>query len=282
MNGSVLICTDLDRTLLPNGKQPESPDARRRFTRFAAREEVRLAYVTGRHLALVEKAIANYVLPRPDFVIADVGTSLYEAADDCWRRCADWDEQFAAKWAGMDHTSIRLLFADMIELQLQEAARQSRYKISFYVPLYTDRRTLLPAMQQRLERHGVKASLIWSIDDPAGIALLDVVPESATKFHAIEYLMQREGFTPENTVFAGDSGNDLPVLSSSLLTILVANATGDVREEALQLSAARATSDSLYLAKGEFMGMNGNYSAGILEGVAHFLPQTRAWMGEDG
>jgi HAD superfamily hydrolase (TIGR01484 family) len=281
MNGSVLICTDLDRTLLPNGKQPESPAARRRFAEFAAREEVRLAYVTGRHLALVEKAIANYVLPRPDFVIADVGTSLYESAEDCWRRRADWDEQFVVEWGGMDHTSIRLLFADIIELQLQEAAKQSRYKLSFYVPLYTDKHTLLPAMQQRLERHRVRASLIWSIDDPAGIALLDVVPESATKFHAIEFLMQSEGFTPENTVFAGDSGNDLPVLSSPLLTILVANATEDVREEALQLSAYHGTSDSLYLAKGGFMGMNGNYSAGILEGVAHFLPQTRAWMGED-
>ena len=280
MNGSILICTDLDRTLLPNGNQPESPDARRRFACFAAREEVRLAYVTGRHLALVEKAIANYVLPRPDFVIADVGTSLYESADDSWRRRADWDEQFASEWGGMDHTAIRLLFADMIELQLQGAAKQSRYKLSFYVPLYTDKHTLLPAMQQRLERHQVRASLIWSIDDPAGIALLDVVPESATKFHAIKYLMHREGFTPENTVFAGDSGNDLPVLSSPLLTILVANATEDVREEALQLSAYHGTSDSLYLARGDFMGMNGNYSAGILEGVAHFLPQTRAWMGE--
>jgi hypothetical protein len=29
------------------------------------------------------------------------------------------------------------------------------------------------------------------------------------------------------------------------------------------------------------MGMNGNYSAGILEGIAHFLPQTRAWLEED-
>jgi len=281
MNGAILICTDLDRTLLPNGNQPESHDARRRFASFAARKEVTLAYVTGRHLALVEKAIANFVLPRPDFVIADVGTSLYESAGDCWLRRADWDEQFASEWGGMDHTAIRLLFADLIELQLQGAARQSRYKLSFYVPLYTDKHALLPAMQQRLERQRVKASLIWSIDDPAGIALLDVVPESATKFHAIEYLMRREGFAPENTVFAGDSGNDLPVLSSSLLTILVANATGDVRDEALQLSAARGTSDSLYLAKGDFMGMNGNYSAGILEGVAHFLPQTRAWMGED-
>jgi hydroxymethylpyrimidine pyrophosphatase-like HAD family hydrolase len=181
----------------------------------------------------------------------------------------------------MDHTSIRLLFADMIDLQLQEAAKQSRYKISFYVPIYSDKRALLPAMQQRLEKHHVRASLIWSIDEPAGIALLDVVPASATKFHAVQFLMQREGFAPENTVFAGDSGNDLEVLSSSLCAVLVANASGDVREEALQLAAARGTSDSLYLAKGDFMGMNGNYSAGILEGVAHFLPRTRTWMTGD-
>jgi sucrose-6F-phosphate phosphohydrolase len=281
VNASMLICTDLDRTLLPNGKQPESPDARRRFARLAAHDEVRLAYVTGRHLALVEKAITNYVLPQPDYVIADVGTSLYESADDCWHRRTDWDEQFAVDWGDMDHTSIRLLFADMIDLQLQEAAKQSRYKISFYVPMYTDRHTLLPAMQQRLEKHHVRASLIWSIDEPAGIALLDVVPASATKFHAVEFLMQREGFAPENTVFAGDSGNDLEVLSSALRAVLVANATGEVREEALQLATARGTSDSLYLAKGDFMGMNGNYSAGILEGVAHFLPQTRGWIAED-
>jgi hypothetical protein len=90
--------------------------------------------------------------------------------------------------------------------------------------------------------------------------------------------MRREGFAPENSVFAGDSGNDLPVLSSSLRTVLVANAAEEVREEALHLSATRGTSDSLYLARGDFLGMNGNYSAGILEGVAHFLPETLAWM----
>jgi HAD superfamily hydrolase (TIGR01484 family) len=274
----VLICTDLDRTLLPNGKQPESPDARRCFARLAGCDRVTLAYVTGRHLALVEKAITNYVLPRPDYVIADVGTSLYESRAGCWHRRADWDDEFASDWGDMDHASIRLLFGDVIDLQLQEAAKQSRYKLSFYVPMYTDKHSLLGTMQQRLERHGVNASLIWSIDEPAGLVLLDVVPAAATKFHAVEFLMKRQGFTPDNTVFAGDSGNDLPVLTSMLRAVLVANAGDEVREEAAQLSAARGTADRLYMARGGFMGMNGNYSAGILEGVAHFLPQTRGWM----
>ena len=278
MSGRILICTDLDRTLLPNGKQPESPGARQCFARLAAREEVGVAYVSGRYLALVEKAITNYVLPKPDFVIADVGTSLYEYVDDCWRRRVDWDAQFAPDWGDMDHASIRLLFNDIIDLQLQEAAKQSRYKLSFYVPLYTDRHALLPVMQERLDRHDVNASLIWSIDEPAGIALLDVVPASATKYHAVEFLMHSEGFTLENTVFAGDSGNDLPVLTSPFHAVLVANATDEVREEAWQMSASRGTADSLYLARGGFMGMNGNYSAGILEGVVHFLPDARAWI----
>ena len=108
--------------------------------------------------------------------------------------------------------------------------------------------------------------------------LLDVLPERATKYHAIRFLMGHKGFSEQDTVFAGDSGNDLPVLSSSLRTVLVANAAEEVREEAQHLSATRGTSDSLYLARGDFLGMNGNYSAGILEGIAHFLPETLAWM----
>jgi hydroxymethylpyrimidine pyrophosphatase-like HAD family hydrolase len=72
----ILLATDLDRTLLPNGEATESPGARAAFARVAARPEVALAYVTGRHRALVEDAIAEYVLPRPDYVIGDVGTTI--------------------------------------------------------------------------------------------------------------------------------------------------------------------------------------------------------------
>ena len=90
MDAPILLATDLDRTLLPNGSQPESPAARQRFSRLAARPEVQLAYVTGRHRELVEAAIAEYELPRPDFVIADVGTSLYEIDVHDWRQMRDW------------------------------------------------------------------------------------------------------------------------------------------------------------------------------------------------
>ena len=53
----VLLCTDMDRTIIPNGFQPEPADARKQFSDFCERDEVKLAYVTGRHVSLVPHAL---------------------------------------------------------------------------------------------------------------------------------------------------------------------------------------------------------------------------------
>jgi sucrose-6-phosphatase len=54
--------------------------------------------------------------------------------------------------------------------------------------------------------------------------------------------------------------------------VLVKNAPPEVREEAVRIADERQTRDALYLAKGGYLQMNGNYSAGILEGIAHYHP----------
>ena len=64
MADRLLICTDLDRTLIPNGTQPESSAARKHFAMLVDHPDVTLAYVSGRHRALVEAAIERYRLPR--------------------------------------------------------------------------------------------------------------------------------------------------------------------------------------------------------------------------
>ena len=103
---------------------------------------------------------------------------------------------------------------------------------------------------------------------------------SANKRHAIEFLMEQLGFDLSNTVFAGDSGNDLAVLASPIQSVLVANASVEVQHEAKQLALNMGQADALYFADGDFLGMNGNYSAGILEGVAHFMPETLDLIGK--
>ena len=278
MTARLLLCSDLDRTLLPNGPQPESPGARERFVRFVSRPEVMLVYVTGRHRELVEQAIANYRLPRPDFVIGDVGTTIFEVTDKGWRLQQAWQDEIAPDWAGLEHADIRALLGGVKLLQLQEMAKQNIHKLSYYVPLYADHVALLDEVRQCLVQHNVNASLVWSIDEPAGLGLLDVLPSRANKLHAVEFLMQQCGFSYADTVFAGDSGNDLPVLSSAIPAVLVANASAEVRAAAQQQAAALGHSRRLYLAAGGWLGMNGNYSAGVLEGIIHFIPQTEAWL----
>lgn len=281
MRDEILICTDLDRTLLPNGLAPESPGARRVFASLAARPEVQLAYVTGRHRELVIDAIEEFTLPVPDYVIGDVGTSIYHVDHGQWTLSKDWHNYIAESWHGLDHDALAYLFSDIGDLQQQEAEKQNTYKLSYYAPADSDVPELLIAMQQRLDSRQINASLIWSVDETGNIGLLDVLPENATKLHAVEFLMHAIGIERQRTVYAGDSGNDLPVLTSPIQSVLVANASDDVRTEAVKMAADNNTSDSLYLARGGFMHMNGNYSAGILEGVAHYLPHTAAWLQQE-
>jgi len=277
----ILICTDLDRTLLPNGKQPESPGARAAFTRLVSRPEVTLAYVSGRHRELVQNAIRDYELPLPDWVIGDVGTTIYQVRAGVWLHWSEWEQNVSKDWRGLTASDLRPLFSDLQSLRLQEESKQNRYKLSYYLPLPTDILALKKEMSRRLNLARMAASLIYSVDKSSSTALLDVLPALATKLHAVEFLMQKQGFDYTNTVFAGDSGNDLPVLTSALPSVLVANADCDVVEQAKTQALQQGTMASLYLAQGGFLGMNGNYSAGILEGIAHYHPDTRLWMEKD-
>jgi hypothetical protein len=280
MTDKLLVCTDLDRTLIPNGPQSESPGAREHFAHLAGRPEVTLAYVSGRHRALVEKAMTNYCLPTPDFVIGDVGTTIYHVGpEQQWIRQDAWEEEISVDWVGKRHADLKLLLHGIKDLRLQECSKQNRHKLSYYVPLQSNRERLSVLINQRFEEHGIRASLIWSSDEPVGIGLLDILPARASKYHAIEALMRLHGFTHENTVFCGDSGNDLEVLASPIRAVLVANAQPVVREFALQRAESLDYVAQLYIARGGFMSMNGNYSAGMLEGIAHYHPQTVEWMG---
>lgn len=275
----LLICTDLDRTLIPNGPEPESIEARRYFAALVSRPEVQLAYVSGRHKSLVQEAIKNFVLPTPDFVIGDVGATIYQLPDKHnWQKLTQWDAHISQDWAQHSHEDLKTLLANIALLRPQEFVKQNDYKLSYYLPLKIDQAALEQEIRKRFNQHGIKASLIWSLDEPAGVGLLDILPASASKLHAIEALMEIEGYTQANTVFSGDSGNDIEVLASPIASTLVANAQPEVKALAETLSANQQCLDQLYIAKGDFEGMNGNYSAGILEGIVHYFPQIKVCL----
>lgn len=272
MPDDLLVCTDLDRTLLPNGPQPESPGARKRFAALVARPEVRLAYASGRSLDSVCEAMRIYALPRPDFIIADVGASIHRPRDGGWQRLEEWHARIAPDWGDADHRAIKSMLKEVDGLRAQEPAKQERFKLSYYVPLYLDQIAVKASIAERLQPRGVHVQQIFSIDELRGIGLLDLLPAGASKYRAIEFLLEVLGLSRDACLFAGDSGNDMEVLISPIPAVLVANGSEDVRREALARATRSGNADSLYCAHGGLDGMNGNYAAGILEGVARFHP----------
>lgn len=268
----LLLCTDMDRTVIPNGFQPEPASARREFKTFCQRPDVKLAYVTGRHVSLVKGAIKNYALPMPDFAITDVGTKIYQIDKGHWQQMADWEAEIDQDWHGHSHAQLKALLTPISELRLQESSKQNTHKLSYYLPLYLDKDTIIARIETYMTEAGIEASILWSVDEPKNIGLLDVLPKHATKLHAIEFLQARLGYSSKEVIFAGDSGNDLPVLTSGVQSVLVANASDEIKKAALQLSQHNGHGEALYLAENEARNNNGNYSAGVLQGVAHFAP----------
>jgi HAD superfamily hydrolase (TIGR01484 family) len=263
----------MDRTLLPNGSAAESPEAMPLFKRLVERDNVQVAYVSGRSRALIEKAMQEYDLPAPDFVIGDVGTNIYTVADDEWTAWDDWHDEIKHSWRGLTYEDLHQCLQDIEGLRLQEEFKQNHFKLSYYVPADIDTDSLLEDVRTRLTDLSVDYSAIWSVDEANHQGLLDILPASASKYHAVEYLLRRNSCDVGNTLFAGDSGNDLDVLCSPLRAVLVANATDIVKEQAEHLAILRGQQDALYIAGGGYLGMNGNYVAGILEGVYHYYPR---------
>ena len=270
----ILICSDLDRTIIPNGYQEESALARPVFRQLAKHLNIYLAYVSGRDKQLIFDAIEEFYLPAPNYAIGDVGTTLYRIINGNWQLSDAWSDEISQDWKGLNWEEMAEYFEDMQEIQLQELEKQNQYKLSFYTDQNIDHRQLKKNIRVILARKGIHANIIWSVDEIGSKGLLDIIPARANKLHAIEFLMQQEQFSEDRTVFAGDSGNDLDVLTSGLQAILVKNATDEVRKEAVGLLSEKHMMHRLYLPEGDFAGMNGNYTAGVIEGLVHFIPET--------
>lgn len=272
-----LLCSDLDRTLIPNGLQPESPRAREMLRALVDRHAICVVYVTGRNQALVEDAVAAFDLPWPDAVIGDVGTRIWSTFDQRWTPWAQWDALIRREWDGAVREQAQANADAVDALQRQDASCQTPYKLSFFCPAARLEETA-KLLRKRFASAQLPARVIASVDEVSDQGLIDVLPKRASKRSAIEMVMGAWGFPHWATVCAGDSGNDLPFLTSALQAVLVANATETVREQALSMAHAQGQIDNLYLARGGKQGMNGNYAAGVIEGFAHFVPEARGWL----
>jgi len=274
----VLLCTDMDRTVIPNGMQTEAKNARADFTQFCALPSVTLAYVTGRHLGLMQQAVDEYHLPQADYAITDVGTRIYQQKDNQWHSIEAWETEIDLDWRILKPAQIQSSLNDIAGLSLQEPQKQNPHKISYYIDLnQLNEQACLNVVQKHLDPLAVQTNLIWSIDETTNTGLLDILPPRANKLHAINFLQHYLNYAEQEVVFAGDSGNDLEVLISPVQSVLVANATEELKAQTVSLVSERKTESQFYQAI-NVIENSGHYSAGVLQGVVHYLPEFKPYI----
>jgi len=273
---SYILCSDLDRTLIPNGQSPSNMHALPALHELIELIDLKIVYVSGRNIKMVNQAIATYSLPKPDIAITDVGSQIYEYSNNSWEENSDWHTRLLASWHNEKIAQLNVMLSALTELKTQETAKQSKFKLSYYCPNCSTQEHVLQVenkIKPLCQDLGLNVNIISSIDETSATGLLDILPGNASKLEAIQFIAEQNAYDIDKLVFAGDSGNDVSVLTSSFKSILVNNAQPSVKKWVEALSKTHNRSDRLFIARGDFLGLNGHYCSGILEGLNHYFPE---------
>lgn len=198
------LATDLDGTFVGDS------DALGKLLYFfeEAAYEVALVYVTGRHLASAQLLMEEERLPIPDLLITDVGTSIYQSDG---QEDADWRASMLQDWQPDEIAEIAASFSTLKRQQLPDDRR-----VSFTV---TKDLGEVDKFRKALNSHGLPHSFIFSSNRD-----IDVLPGSAGKGKALEYALDQYAADDIQLLIAGDSGNDMDMLSLGHPSVIVGNA----------------------------------------------------------
>ncbi|MFD8750004.1 HAD-IIB family hydrolase [Kitasatospora sp. NPDC059577] len=201
---SRILVTDLDGTLL-GGTQ----DDRRRLRDALARHpEVTPVFATGRGLASLREVLRDPLVPRPRWIIADVGATVIDGTD--LTRVDPVQEQLRTGWPGADrvHAALRRFPGLTYQHGVVQDGRCSYH-------LAPDRLTdeLTAAVE------GLGCTWEYSAD-----RYFDVLPPGASKGNALRVLAGKLGWQPEEILVAGDSLNDLSLYRLGTHAVVVGEA----------------------------------------------------------
>lgn len=258
-----ILATDLDGTFLPLDHIPENRQDLQTLLSGLERQRVPLVYVTGRYLASVERVLEQYQLPRPDWLICDVGTSIYQ-------QDASGQLQLTAAYHAYQETRItefpREQLIEGLEifsaLRQQEPERQGPFKLSYYAD-WEQMPALSHELQNFLQQRQIPWDLISSRDPFTHRALIDFLPHGISKAEALRWWSRSNQQDTESIVYAGDSGNDYAAFIAGFRTIIVGNADRELAEGVRQIHQQRGFLNRLHLATRPA-------TSGVLEGCRAF------------
>ncbi len=259
----LVLATDLDGTFIPlDGNRQQIADLRE-IARELKRNRVTLIFVTGRHFDSVLQAVQQFSLPFPDWIICDVGSSIYtRRTHGGYQLVEAYHEHQDEIIASLPIEELQHSVAKIDGLRLQEAEKQGPYKLSFYAN--AEQLTELTAkVRAVIDQAGAPYSIIHSVDPFNGDGLIDLLPTDVSKAYALDWWTEHAHRKREQIVFSGDSGNDYAALTAGYRTILVGNADRQLAQRVFQQHRAQHWHDRVFLAKG-------HATSGVLEGMRWF------------
>ncbi|WP_078059205.1 HAD family hydrolase [Tropicimonas marinistellae] len=235
-----VLATDLDGTFL-GGTFGDRQSLYRWIE--SSRETIGLVFVTGRDPAFIRDLCFSAKVPWPDFVIGDVGTTIAEitpAGEIAPIRALE--AQITRAWNDSG-AMVREMLADEPGLRLQPTG--FRHRVSYDM----DPQAIRPSARAKVEGLGLE---VLVSDD----RYFDVLPPGVSKGPSLRRLIDHLGLADERVLAAGDTLNDLSMLTLGLPAVAVGGSEVALLDRVAQLPHVHAAA--------------GVGAAGIQEAIAAF------------
>ncbi len=233
----LVLATDLDGTFLGGSDE----DRRRLYGSLNDRDDALLIFVTGRDVDFLRELIAQPGIPTPRYIVGDVGTSVYDVAED-FAPVHHLEADIAERWGEANQRVMEMLKNEPgIELQ----PTPFRHRVSYYYK--PDE--LSPDTVRKIEDAGFDC--LTSAD-----LYLDVLPKGVAKGPTLRRMVDLLELPEDRVLAAGDTMNDLSMLDSGLKSVAVGNSEP-------RLLAALPNAPHIY--RSSEPG-----AAGVLDAIKHF------------
>lgn len=236
MHGAThLLATDLDGTLVGDTSSLKA------LLDFYDSQiyQVSLIYITGRHYQSALSLITEENLPVPQVLITDVGTGIY--IGDQLQPDLEWTSLLEQAW---NPKKIDLIASQVSGLTSQNLPITNRCSY------FTSDSAVVETFGSELNKAGIPHKLIYS-----GGRDVDILPPGSGKGQALQYILDKYSLADAKLLVAGDSGNDVEMLTMGFPSVIVGNAQPELLEQ--------AEHPSIYRAKQKYAG-------GIHEAWNHF------------
>lgn len=234
----LILATDLDGTFLAG-----SAEQRHHLYRLVDQHpEICLIFITGRGLEAVMPLLTDPSIPRPDYVVCDVGATVVDG--HTLQPLQPLQSRIDARWPGEQTVAQAMRAFPALVRQDVPQERRCSY--------FCDPQTLTPLRSQIEEvAHALGCSVLYSAD-----RYLDILPPDTDKGRTLSALAAQLKLRREHVLVAGDTLNDLSMYVAGFRGVCVG------QSEPALIEATGSLSEVLH-AQAPGCG-------GILEAIDHF------------